>query len=289
MFRKGAFVLQVSLIALIVCPLCVARELSDVSFDAYYQELARQHIPTLLHQSGQRFLPVNPCFDSDWDASNNRAAYDYLTSEGYEIDAWVGIHILRDSRYGTTYIQYWFYYVYNDYVNIHNDDWELVVVKLDGSCQPLRVFVGAHGGLDSSAWANVEKAITPYHNPNLHPVVFVDAGSHAGHLSRSLLWLDGQYTTWEDLSDGYTFLGDWGETHELPGVSVVEFEGLFVPFWRYDGTDSGTSSSLDTLHSTVGVALPSAYGQPENFPHVDIVAPWKRPIWRFMDDNTRSY
>jgi len=285
---------------------------ADVSLDPEYQAIARQHLPTLLHQAGNVFFPTNACFDGDWDAKNNRHDYDRAVERGARPEPWTYVHILRNLDENKTYIQYWYYYVYNDYdpINIHNDDWELVVLVLDADYTPIEVKSGGHGALGAllgqgAAWRDAEKAMTPYENPNLHPIVFVDAGSHAGWVSApwvdTPLWSGGVYTTWEAQASGRCmFLGHWYEDPEMEseGADGLDFGGDYVPWWE-DGPSLSLEEqlSLEFLHDWVGMTfLPMKYGAPENAtgpghkgPGSPIVAPWRRDIWKAIDAATKTY
>jgi hypothetical protein len=73
---------------------------------------------------------------------------------------------------GTTAIEYWFLYLYNDFTDKHEADWEGVTVFVkDGS--PIGSAYSQHQGRAWTAW--------PASAPDDHPIAYVAAGSHANY------------------------------------------------------------------------------------------------------------
>jgi hypothetical protein len=80
--------------------------------------------------------------------------------------------IARQASTGTTAIEYWFLYLYNDFADKHEADWEGVTVFVkDGS--PIGTAYSQHQG---RAWTPWPAAAT-----DDHPAVYVAAGSHANY------------------------------------------------------------------------------------------------------------
>ena len=73
---------------------------------------------------------------------------------------------------GRLAIEYWFLYLYNDFVDRHEADWEGVTVVVDNGA-PLGVSSSQHQGRTWSSW--------PATITDDHPVVYVAAGSHANY------------------------------------------------------------------------------------------------------------
>jgi len=233
----------------------------DVSLAPNYQELARRHMPTLVHEQDTRYFPVAVDFDSNLNASDNYLHYS--TSN----ERFVYIHILRDASY--VYVQYWYYYVYNpfeisigDYeiVEPHSQDWELVVVVLDDTEKPVGMKFGAHGPmwplLGITAWSSISKTSSG----TRHPFAYVYAGSHAAGAAPSTPppWLGEQwssgsphYTTWKSVvkRGNYCFIGD--ELGRSGSVSELSY--------------------CPALGGSSTVSLPAFY---ESYS-----APWLREIW----------
>ncbi len=78
------------------------------------------------------------------------------------------------ARPGWIYLQYWLLYVYDDWVNVHEGDWERVTVILDPDGFPRGVAFAQH------EWA-VPLAVGEVKWEATHPVVYVALGSHASY------------------------------------------------------------------------------------------------------------
>ena len=82
------------------------------------------------------------------------------------------------------YLQYWFFYIYNDWWNNHEGDWEMITVELDKDGNPLRVGYSQHHGGEIEpvgvvrSWSELMKMGAIEKN---HPVVYVAEGSHASY------------------------------------------------------------------------------------------------------------
>jgi hypothetical protein len=73
---------------------------------------------------------------------------------------------------GRLAIEYWFLYLYNDFLDRHEADWEGVTVVLDNGA-PLGMSFSQHQGRTWSAW--------PGTLADDHPIVYVASGSHANY------------------------------------------------------------------------------------------------------------
>jgi hypothetical protein len=71
-------------------------------------------------------------------------------------------------------LQYWYLYVYNDFWNNHECDWEMATVVLRPDETPDTVAYSQHIGGSQRAWADVRKV-------QGRPVLYVARGSHAGY------------------------------------------------------------------------------------------------------------
>lgn len=83
------------------------------------------------------------------------------------------------------YLQYWFYYYFNDWNDTHESDWEGIALVFDAPTaaaalnqQPSLVAYNQHAGGETAHWndAKLEKDGT-------HPVAYVSAGSHGTYYS----------------------------------------------------------------------------------------------------------
>ncbi len=100
-------------------------------------------------------------------------------------------HVAREEgRPDRIALQYWLYYVYNDFNDKHESDWETIQLHFDAPSvsgalrsEPVEAFYSEHRGAGYSTWegGDLERLGT-------HLVTYVAAGSHANYF-RSSLWL----------------------------------------------------------------------------------------------------
>jgi hypothetical protein len=124
--------------------------------------------------------PLRPgCTYADWSARINAAfeptVYAYVTDD--------------PTRPGQLALQYWFFYVFNDYNNTHEGDWESIRLIFDvGTAEealrtdPVAVGYSQHGGGERALWDNDKLTIVD----GTHPVVYPAGGSHANHFESKL-------------------------------------------------------------------------------------------------------
>ena len=90
--------------------------------------------------------------------------------------------IIIDEAARRLYIEYWFYYYFNDWNNTHESDWEMITVIFDGvlsvedalTVSPSRVGYAQHGGGELANWDD-----TKLQKLGDRPVAYPSAGSHA--------------------------------------------------------------------------------------------------------------
>ena len=73
-------------------------------------------------------------------------------------------------------LQYWYLYLYNDFVNNHEGDWEMAVLELGPDEGPLRAGYSAHHGGSRMDWDRAPK-------DGPRPLLYVAKGSHAGYFA----------------------------------------------------------------------------------------------------------
>jgi hypothetical protein len=99
-------------------------------------------------------------------------------------------HVATDAeRPGKLALQYWLFYVFNDWNNLHEGDWEMIQLVFDASTpaqaqkqSPIEVGYSQHEGAERAAW-NDDKLERV---DGTHPVVHPAAGSHANFYGESL-------------------------------------------------------------------------------------------------------
>ena len=105
----------------------------------------------------------------------------------------------EDSK-GLLWLQYWFYYFYNDYnlaggIGLHEGDWEMVQLRMDSDRKrPDLAVYAQHVHAEQASWEEVEKLPG---SPDT-AVVYVARGSHASYFKA------GAHETeaWFDIADG---------------------------------------------------------------------------------------
>jgi hypothetical protein len=98
-------------------------------------------------------------------------------------------HVARESGREGIALQYWFYYWFNRFNDVHESDWEMIQLAFDASTPeealahgPTRVAYAQHGGGETADWddGKLEK------EAGTHPVVYVASGSHASQYESAL-------------------------------------------------------------------------------------------------------
>ena len=99
-------------------------------------------------------------------------------------------HVAKEKAYPSKLaLQYWFFYIFNDFNNLHEGDWEMIQLNFDAPTatqaltqQPSEVGYSQHEGAEKATWDDpkLEKI------DSTHPVVYPAAGSHANFFSEGL-------------------------------------------------------------------------------------------------------
>ena len=99
-------------------------------------------------------------------------------------------HVAREAdRPGKLALQYWFFYVFNDFNNLHEGDWETIQLVFDANTAeealqgaPVEVGYSQHEGAERAEWGGDKLEIVG----GTHPVVYPAAGSHASFYDEGL-------------------------------------------------------------------------------------------------------
>ena len=102
-------------------------------------------------------------------------------SEGHEPTVYA--HVATDPAHpGQLALQYWLFYVYNDWNNLHEGDWEMIQLDFDAANagealarRPAKVGYSQHEGAEEATWGDDKLHLVD----GTHPVVYPAAGSHA--------------------------------------------------------------------------------------------------------------
>ena len=109
-------------------------------------------------------------------------------SEGHRPTVYA--HVATDPAYpGRLALQYWLFYVYNDWNNLHEGDWDMIQLDFDaGSAaealakKPASVGYSQHEGAEQATWGDDKLKLVD----GTHPVVYPAAGSHANFFDSGL-------------------------------------------------------------------------------------------------------
>jgi hypothetical protein len=99
-------------------------------------------------------------------------------------------HVATDpTAPGKLALQYWFFYAFNDFNNLHEGDWEMIQLNFDApdakaalATKPVDVGYSSHEGAEHAAWGDEKLTIVD----GTHPVVYPAAGSHANKYTSAL-------------------------------------------------------------------------------------------------------
>ncbi|HET9287912.1 MAG TPA: glycerophosphoryl diester phosphodiesterase membrane domain-containing protein [Gaiella sp.] len=99
-------------------------------------------------------------------------------------------HVAGDPGFpGRLALQYWLFYAFNEFNNLHEGDWEMIqlVFEADDAAEaleepPVEVGYSSHEGAERAGWGDEKLDIVD----GTHPVVYPAAGSHANKYTDAL-------------------------------------------------------------------------------------------------------
>ena len=99
-------------------------------------------------------------------------------------------HVAKDAAFPHQLaLQYWFFYVFNDWNNLHEGDWEMIQLVFDAATpaaalarRPVEIGYSQHEGAEKAAWDDDKLELVD----GTHPVVHPAAGSHANFYGSAL-------------------------------------------------------------------------------------------------------
>ncbi len=149
-------------------------------------------------------------------------------------------HVVREQT-GFTWLQYWFFYYYNDKnflgIGLHEGDWEMIQIRLGRDGNPSTATFAQHRDGEALEWSDLE--LRPSDDGHV-PVVYVGRGSHASFASAGEHW--SMFPLPPDYSDGKGPL-------VRPALEVVEDD---EPGWAHWPGKWGSSDSSPTGPSQKG-------------------------------------
>jgi hypothetical protein len=167
-------------------------------------------------------------------------------------------HVVTDPEApGRLALQYWFYYYFNDYNNVHESDWEGIQLTWDvGSVDealraaPVRVGYAQHEGGEGADWDSDK-----LRREGDHPIVYAASGSHASYFD-SKLWL------------GRSAREGIGCDNTLGPSRLVPLQAIVVP------------TSVDSAHAPFAwLGYEGLWGQREKAPNNGPTGPNTKGRW----------
>lgn len=263
----------------------------DVVFDDPQVVLRQgpEQIPALSPVENPDLFALEPHFATDLPGKPRDPGCDYETHfkevMGEQQPVIYAAIATEEGRRGIA-LQFWFYYYFNDFNNLHEGDWEMIQILFDATSveealaqDPVRVAYAQHSGGETADWDDPK-----LERMGTRPLVYASRGSHASYYGPGL-WLgwgqDGSGlgcdvtngepvridpevrlipASIEDASDPFawvTFAGHWGEreTWVYDGPTGPAFK----PHWSapVSWMDDLRADSLRVSASTVVGPAPS--------------------------------
>src|SRR5829696_3955004 len=95
----------------------------------------------------------------------------------------------EDGQLGVA-LQYWFFYYFNDFNNLHEGDWEMIQLRFEADSveealgeEPIQIAFAQHNGGETADWDAPK-----LEHEGVRPVVYASSGSHASYFGPGL-WL----------------------------------------------------------------------------------------------------
>lgn len=182
---------------------------------------------------GQRYANDGEALASDFlDAAGRRYVEDArrLHGDPRYADRVYG-HVVHKAS-GPTWLQYWFFYYYNDKnylgIGLHEGDWEMIQIRLGRDGQPNAATFAQHRDGEAFNWSDLELRTSPDGDV---PVVYVGRGSHASFAGPGEHWP--MFPLPPDYSDGKGPL-------VRPALEVISDQGPDWAFWpgKWGSSDS---------------------------------------------------
>lgn len=127
------------------------------------------------------------------------------------------VHVVIDEGKRKLYLQYWFWYLFNDWNNLHESDWEMVQIVF-GTTEPADAL--AIGPTEIGFAQHESGQLVRWSNPQLeregtHVIVYPAAGSHATYPSSDL------FISWGERGSGFGCDNTTGPSTAVPLQAVV--------------------------------------------------------------------
>jgi hypothetical protein len=121
-------------------------------------------------------------------------AFEKLVEEG-KAPAVAYAHIAREPNHTGFALQYWFFWYFNQFNDLHEGDWEGMQLSFEAetteralSEEPSEIIVFQHAGGERSSWTD-----SKVRKEGTHPIVYPAAGSHATFYDSAVYIQNGQH------------------------------------------------------------------------------------------------
>ncbi len=184
-------------------------------------------------------------------------------------------HVATDPGFpGQLALQYWIFYAFNDWNNLHEGDWEMIQLVFDAEdaaealdVEPTKVGYSQHEGAERADWDDRDQLEVI---DGTHPVVHPAAGSHANHFDEGLY-------LGSSASQGVGCDDTTGPTRDvIPAVHTIPS----------DPTEALDAFPWIEFQGRWGELQPSFYNGPTG---PNLKGQWTEPIAWSEEWNDRSY
>lgn len=227
---------------------------------------------------GKRYASGKPARATDFlDAAGRRYVEDArrLHADPRYGDRTYG-RVVREPA-GATWLQYWFFYYYNDKnyfgIGLHEGDWEMIQLRLGRNGVPNAATFAQHRDGEAFDWSDLELRSSPDGDV---PVVYVGRGSHASFARRGEHWPMLPLPLPPDYSDGRGPL-------VRPTLEVLTDEAAKWVLWpgKWGSSDSsptgpsrkGQWSEPSAFHRELGGVTRGRVARRPRLPRVPVAAP----------------
>ena len=121
-------------------------------------------------------------------------AFEKLVEEG-RAPAVAYAHIAREPNHPGFVLQYWFFWYFNQFNDLHEGDWEGMQLSFEAETtaaalaeEPSEIIVFQHAGGERAAWSDAK-----VQKEGNHPIVYPAAGSHATFYDSAVYIQNGQH------------------------------------------------------------------------------------------------
>jgi len=285
-----------------------------VTYSASSEEesLLEKYAPVLYMHPDERFYPINAevmlansnlykkeddAYTSVYDSA--LTSLDYLMNnyddstyylklkddwdEGKDEDFWKSSPTIYGRQFdngGYTVLQYWFFYIYNDWDDIHEGDWEMIQIILKENdetkmIEPKMITYSIHLGGKTFLWN--DSRVRKVKN---HPLVYVTLGGHGSwNKAGDNVWFQG-YGACLECTDETSSIGDVlvpstisVTSDEYKKYQLEDLSKVLTDHWIYW---QGHWGDINVKEGIQKLKLPMTVTGPSSPPYIDYISKVKK-------------